>query len=58
MDEFGSLKVEGWQADWGTQYDMLKPGDRVVITNIGIDGWASLTKGEMYRSSRLHILHD
>ena len=58
MDEFGSLKVEGWQADWGTQYDMLKPGDRVVITNIGIDGWAALTKGEMYRSSRLHILHD
>ena len=58
MDEFGSLKVEGWQADWGTQYGMLKPGDRVVITNIGIDGWAALTKGEMYRSSRLHILHD
>ena len=44
MDEFGSLKVEGWQADWGTQYDMLKPGDRVVITNSGIDGWAALTK--------------
>lgn len=58
MDEFGSLKVEGWQADWGTQYGMLKPGDRVVITNIGIDGWAASTKGEMYRSSRLHILHD
>ena len=58
MDEYGSLKVEGWQADWGTQYDMLKPGDKVVITNIGIDGWAALTRGEMYRSSRLHILHD
>ena len=58
MDEFGSLKVEGWQADWGTQYGMLKPGDRVVITNIGIDGWAASTKGEIYRSSRLHILHD
>ena len=58
MDEFGSLKVEGWQADWGTQYDMLKPGDTVFITNIGIDGWAAMTRGEMYRASRLHILHD
>ena len=58
MDENGSLKVEGWQADWGPQYDMLTPGDKVVITNIGIDGWAALAKGEMYRASRLHILHD
>jgi hypothetical protein len=58
MDETGSLKVEGWQADWGPQYEMLTPGDRVVITNIGIDGWAALERGEMYRASRLHILHD
>ena len=58
MDENGSLKVEGWQADWGPQYDMLEPGDKVVITNIGIDGWAALERGEMYRVSRLHILHD
>tara|TARA_Y100000768_G_C23749638_1_gene573251 strand:- start:58 stop:594 length:537 start_codon:yes stop_codon:yes gene_type:complete len=58
MDEFGSLKIEGWQADWGTQYDMLKPGDTVFISNIGIDGWAAMTRGEMYRASRLHILHD
>ena len=58
MDEFGSLKIEGWQADWGSQYDMLSPGDKVFITNIGIDGWAALTRGEMYRASRLHILHD
>lgn len=58
MDETGSLKVEGWQADWGPQYDMLNPGDRVILTNIGIDGWAALDRGEMYRASRLHILHD
>ena len=58
MDEFGSMKIEGWQADWGAQYDMLKPGDKVFITNIGIDGWAALTRGEIYRTSRLHILHD
>ena len=58
MDETGSLKLEGWQADWGPQYEMLTPGDRVVITNIGIDGWAALERGEMYRASRLHILHD
>ncbi|DAC71522.1 MAG TPA: hypothetical protein D7I16_00070, partial [Candidatus Poseidoniales archaeon] len=58
MDESGSLKIEGWQADWGPQYDMLEPGNRVVITNIGIDGWAALDRGEMYRASRLHILHD
>jgi hypothetical protein len=58
MDEHGSLKIEGWQADWGPQYEMLNPGDKVVITNIGIDGWAALARGEMYRASRLHILHD
>ena len=58
MDESGSLKIEGWQADWGPQYEMLEPGNRVVITNIGIDGWAALDRGEMYRASRLHILHD
>ena len=58
MDDSGSLKIEGWQADWGPQYEMLEPGNRVVITNIGIDGWAALDRGEMYRASRLHILHD
>jgi hypothetical protein len=58
MDEYGSLKIEGWQGDWGTQYEMLNPGDKVVITNIGIDGWAALARGEMNRASRLHILHD
>ena len=44
MDESGSLKIEGWQADWGPQYEMLEPGNRVVITNIGIDGWAALDR--------------
>ena len=58
MDENGALKIEGWQADWGPQYDMLEPGDKVVITNIGIDGWAALERGEMYRVSRLYILQD
>ena len=58
LDNTGAIKVEGWQADWGPQYDMLEPGDTVIITNVGMNGWAALTAGEIYRASRLHIVAD
>ncbi|MDB2367909.1 PD-(D/E)XK nuclease family protein, partial [Candidatus Poseidoniales archaeon] len=56
LDNTGAIKIEGWQADWGPQYDMLELGDTVIITNVGMNGWAALTTGEIYRSSRLHIV--
>jgi len=56
LDNTGAIKIEGWQADWGPQYDMLEPGDTVIITNVGMNGWAALKSGEIYRSSRLHIV--
>ena len=58
LDNTGAIKVEGWQADWGPQYDMLDLGDTVIITNVGMNGWAAITTGEIYRASRLHILSD
>ena len=56
LDNTGAIKIEGWQADWGPQYDMLEAGDTVIITNVGMNGWAALKSGEIYRSSRLHIV--
>jgi hypothetical protein len=56
LDNTGAIKIEGWQADWGPQYDMLELGDTVIITNVGMNGWAALTTGEIYRASRLHIV--
>jgi hypothetical protein len=58
LDNTGAIKIEGWQADWGPQYDMLELGDTVIITNVGMNGWAALTTGEIYRASRLHIVAD
>jgi len=58
LDNTGAIKVEGWQADWGPQYDMLDLGDTVIITNVGMNGWAAITTGEIYRASRLHIVSD
>ena len=57
MDENGSIKVEGWQADWGPQYDMLD--QRAGRYHQHRHRWMGrLERGEMYRVSRLHILHD
>ncbi len=45
MDPSGSMKISGWANDWGTQYDMSKMGDIVLIANTGIDAWATQVRG-------------
>jgi len=37
---------------------MLELGDTVIISNVGMNGWAAITTGEIYRASRLHIVSD
>ena len=56
MDGDGAIKVEGWADDWNPQYDLVEPGDVVVLANIGLDAWASDARGDYTRNSRLQII--
>ena len=57
MDHTGAMKIEGWFDDWNNQYDMVEPGDVIVLANIGLDAWATETRGDYSRQSRLQITH-
>lgn len=56
MDSTGAIKVEGWLDSGGPQYEMAEVGQDILITNISLNPWASLNKGEMQRHSKVHIL--
>ena len=55
MDAHGSMKVEGWAADWGAQYDLAEVGDTIVAANISLDAWAIDVKGQINRNSKVQI---
>ena len=55
MDATGSMKVEGWAADWGPQYDLAEVGDTMVAANISLDAWAIDVKGQINRNSKIQI---
>ena len=55
MDAHGSMKVEGWAADWGPQYDLAEIGDTLVAANISLDAWAIDVKGQINRNSKIQI---
>lgn len=56
MDSTGAIKVEGWLDSGGPQFDMAEIGQDILITNISLNPWASINKGEMQRYSKVHIL--
>jgi hypothetical protein len=56
MDHTGAMKIEGWFDDWNNQYEMVEIGDVVVLANIGLDAWATETRGDYSRQSRLQII--
>ena len=56
MDHTGAMKIEGWFDDWNNQYEMVETGDVVVLANIGLDAWATETRGDYSRQSRLQII--
>lgn len=56
MDPSGSMKISGWANDWGTQFDMSKMGDIVLIANTGIDAWATQVRGDISRNSKIQII--
>jgi hypothetical protein len=55
MDAHGSMKIEGWAADWGAQYDLAEVGDTIVAANISLDAWAIDVKGQINRNSKVQI---
>ncbi len=55
LDATGSMKVEGWAADWGPQYDLAEIGDTLVAANISLDAWAIDIKGQINRNSKIQI---
>ena len=57
LDETGSMKIEGWAADWGPQYDLAEIGDTLVAANISLDAWAIDVKGQINRNSKIQITH-
>ena len=56
MDSTGAIKVEGWIDSGGPQYYMAEIGQDILISNISLNPWASINKGEMQRYSKVHIL--
>lgn len=57
LDETGSMKIEGWAADWSPQYDLAEIGDTLVAANISLDAWAIDVKGQINRNSKIQITH-
>jgi hypothetical protein len=55
LDSAGSMKIEGWAADWGPQYDLAEIGDTLVAANISLDAWAVDVKGQINRNSKVQI---
>lgn len=57
MDDSGATKIEGWADDWNPQYDLVEPGDIVVVANVGLDAWATEVRADYTRQSTLQIVH-
>lgn len=57
LDHTGAMKIEGWADDWNAQFEMVEVGDDVVVTNIGLDAWATEVRGDYTRNSRLQIIN-
>jgi hypothetical protein len=55
IDQTGSMKIEGWAADWGHQFDLAEVGDTLVAANISLDAWAVDVKGQINRNSKVQI---
>jgi len=56
MDSTGSIKVTGWAKDWGSQYEMAEVGDLILISNAGIDAWATQVRADISRNSKLKVI--
>jgi hypothetical protein len=51
FDSSGCIHIDGWENQWGPQYDMLEPGDTVVFSNLSLDAWASQLRGDIQHNT-------
>jgi len=51
FDNSGSIQIDGWENQWGPQYDMIEQGDSIIFVNISLDAWASQLRGDMQHNT-------
>ncbi|MDA1168622.1 MAG: hypothetical protein O2866_07045, partial [archaeon] len=51
FDSTGCIHIDGWDNQWGPQYDMLVPGDTVIFSNLSLDAWAAQLRGEIQHNT-------
>jgi hypothetical protein len=51
FDSTGCIHIDGWDNQWGPQYDMLVPGDTVVFSNLSLDAWAAQLRGDIQHNT-------
>jgi len=56
FDGNSSIKVEGWDNQWPAQYEIIKPGDEVVIINGSLDAWAIDVRIGLEKGSTIHLV--
>ena len=51
FDNTHSIQIEGWDNQWGPQFELLEQGNRLAFVNLSLDAWAAQLKGEFQHNT-------
>ena len=55
LNDKGKIQVEGWDNQFPPSLEVASPGDEVIITNLALETWAVLLKGNLTKFSDAFI---
>ena len=55
LNDKGKIQVEGWDNQFPASLEVASPGDEVIVTNLALETWAVLLKGNLTKFSDAFI---
>ncbi len=55
LNDKGKIQVEGWDNQFPASLEVASPGDEVIVTNLGLETWAVLLRGNLTKFSEAFI---
>ena len=55
LNDKGKIQVEGWDNQFPASLEVASPGDEVIVTNLALEAWAVLLKGNLTKFSDAFI---
>ena len=55
LNDKGKIQIEGWDNQFPASLEVASPGDEVIVTNLALETWAVLLKGNLTKFSDAFI---